>query len=249
MYVDRVYRDYQGRQDLKSFRVSLKETDLYISVANQSYSPDVEKKAEKLVLSLRYDLESYISMDPDFRTTLQPHALAAGAPLIARTMAEAAGTAGVGPMAAVAGAFAEFIGRELLKISPEVIVENGGDIFIASGQKRLVAVFAGTSLFSNRIAVEIPPEKMPLGICASSGTVGPSLSFGRADASVIIAKSAALADAAATAAGNVVQGPEDVKKGIELAKKLKGVLGAVMIKDDKLAVWGDFKLVPVAAGQ
>ncbi len=245
MYVKRVYRDSLGKQDLKSFRISVKETDLYLSVKKESYCPDLEKKVEKLILGLRYDLESYISLDPEFKTTLRPHALATGAPLIARTMAVAANTAGVGPMAAVAGAFAEYIGRELLKITSEVIVENGGDIFMASGQKRLVAIFAGTSPFSNRIAVEIPPDRTPLGICTSSGTVGPSLSMGKADASVIIARSAALADAAATAAANVIQGPQDVKKGIEVAKNINGVLGAIMIKDDKLAVWGDFNIVPV----
>jgi hypothetical protein len=133
-----------------------------------------------------------------------------------------------------------------LTISPDVIVENGGDIFMASTRKRLVAIFAGESPFSGRLAVEVPPEKGPLGICTSSGTVGPSLSMGKADAAVILAQSASLADAAASAAGNVVHTPKDVKKGVGLAKKIRGILGAIVIKDDRLAAWGDVNIVPVS---
>ncbi len=245
MYVDRTYREWMGNDDLSSFRVPVKETDLHISVDKASFGPHLAKKAEETVLGLRYDLETYIATDPEFRTALLPRLLLPGAPAIARTMADAAAAAGVGPMAAVAGTFAEYVGRELLKTCADVIVENGGDIFMASDRQRLAAVFAGSSPFSNRLAVEITPDRMPLGICTSSGTVGPSLSFGRADAAVILAESAALADAAASAAGNVIQTPRDVKKGIEVARKIPGVLGAVMIKDDQLAVWGDFNLVPV----
>jgi len=245
MYVNRNYRESLIGKNLKSFRVSVKETDLHISVDTGSYVPELEKKAEKQVISLRYDLDRYISLDPEFKTTLRPHALAPGAPLIAENMAWAANTAGIGPMAAVAGAFAEYIGRELLKTVREVIVENGGDIFMSAAEKRLVAIFAGTSPFSNRIAVEVPVQSMPVGICTSSGTIGPSLSFGQADAAVIIAKSAALADAVATAACNEVHGPKEVKKGIVLASGIPGVMGAVIIKDDQLAAWGDINLVPV----
>ncbi len=247
--MNRNYRNALSREDLKSFRVSVRETDLYISIDHASFYPGLEKKVENLVLALRYDLETYIALDPEFKTTLQPHMLAPQAPPIAQTMAVAGNAAGVGPMAAVAGAFAEFIGRDLLKTCSEVIVENGGDIFMGSTRERLAAVFAGASPLSNRLAVVIPPDKMPLGICTSSGTVGPSLSFGKADAAVILSRSAALADAAASAAGNVVQKAGDVKKGIKAAKKISGVLGAVIIKDDQLAVWGDFNIVPVSSGK
>lgn len=66
--------------------------------------------------------------DPDFKLTLSPHPVLPGAPVIAEAMAASANLAGVGPMAAVAGAFAEFVGRDLMKVCAEVIVENGGDI-------------------------------------------------------------------------------------------------------------------------
>lgn len=249
MYVNRTYRNFLIHNDLKSFRVSVKETDLYISLKCGSFTTEIIPFVEKLVFRFRYDLEAYIKTDPEFKTTLTPHVVLPGAPPIVRTMAKASNLAGVGPMAAVAGTFAECIGLELLKISPEVIVENGGDIFLASENKRLVSIFAGKSKFSNKLAIEVLPEQTPVGICTSSGTVGPSLSFGKADAAVIISSSAALADAAASAAGNVVQTEQDVKKGIEIAQALPDIRGALVIKDNKMAAWGDFNIVPVSYGK
>ncbi|WP_418792239.1 UPF0280 family protein [Phosphitispora sp. TUW77] len=246
MYVNRDYRNTLTNKDMKSFRVTVKETDLYISVDAPSYVSLLEKKIENLVLALRYDLEEYIVIDKVFKSTLRPHALAPGAPLIARTMADAARVAGVGPMAAVAGAFAEAVGSELLKTCNEVIVENGGDIFMRVTQKKLVAVFAGRSPFTGRLAIEVAPEKTPLGICTSSGTVGPSFSMGAADAVIIISDSAPLSDAAASASGNAVKDKKELKKGIQIARKIPGVLGAVVIKDDKLAVWGDVDIIPLS---
>ena len=245
MYVNRTYRDSSGTGDLRSFRVVVKETDLHISVDPASYNLQLEKRVERLILILRHDLEEYIALDPEFKATLRPHLLAFEAPPIAQIMARAANLAGVGPMAAVAGAFAEYIGRDLMEVCSDVIVENGGDIFISSNINRRIAIFAGKSPFSNRLALEIPSDKMPVGVCTSSGTVGPSFSMGKADAAVIISASAALADAVASAAGNVVQNSRDVTKGVEVAKCITDVLGAVIIKDDQLAAWGEYKLEPV----
>jgi len=245
MYVNRTYRDSLGAGDLRVFRVVVKETDLQISVDTKSYNVQLKKRVERLILALRHDLEEYIALDPEFKATLLPHVLGSEAPPIAQTMARAANLAGVGPMAAVAGAFAEYIGRDLMKVCSDVIVENGGDVFIFSTINRRIAIFAGKSPFSNRLALEIPYDKMPVGVCTSSGTVGPSLSMGKADAAVIVSPSAALADAVASAAGNVVQISVDVTKGAEVAKRIPDVLGAVIIKDDQLAAWGEYKLVPV----
>lgn len=248
MYVNRTYRDTVAA-GLKSFRTCIKETDLFISVDEDSFSEALVQRVEKKIIALRYDLESYIDRDPEFKVTLNPHMLLPGAPAIAQTMAVAANAAGVGPMAAVAGAFAEYIGRDLLTVCSEVIVENGGDIFMSSVKNRLVGVFAGASPFTGRIAINIPAGKMPLGVCTSSGTVGPSLSLGKADAAIIISGSTALADAVASAAGNAVQAENDVKNGIEVAKAIPGVLGAFIIKGDQLAAWGDFSIVRMAVGE
>ena len=241
MYEPRVYRHWVKDKDLVSFNVVVKETDLYIRA-----SSDLEAEARKLVTKYRNLLERYIAQHPSFLTSLEPVAVTDNAPAIVSEMAKAAGKAGVGPMAAVAGAIAEFVGRELLALSPEVIIENGGDIYIKSLRKRRIGIYAGKSPLSGKIALEISAEETPLGICTSSGTVGHSLSFGKADAAIVLSPSATLADAAATAIGNIVLQPADIPRGIELARSIDGVSGAIIIKDDKMGLWGEVKLYPVS---
>lgn len=244
-YVERTYRSNFCCKDLVHFQVKVKETDLDIGISKKSYSDWLIKFTKELVTELRAELEAYIEKDIVFKTTLSPHKVDDTAPAIAKEMALAGQIANVGPMAAVAGAFAEYIGKELRKYSSDVIIENGGDIYMYTTKKRRVGVFAGQSPFSNRIAIEIMPEMSPIGICTSSGTVGPSFSFGKADAAVVLAKTGALADAVATAVGNVVQLPEDVEKGVNLAAGISDVLGVLVIKNNKMAVWGKIKLVPL----
>jgi len=240
----RTYRALFREEDLFFFEVKVKETDLCVGVRAERFTPDLVWLVEKKVKQERALLEAYIEKDPVFLKTLQPHRPLPDAPGIAVAMAEAAAAAGVGPMAAVAGAFADLVGQLLTRYSRDVIVENGGDIFLKSTRKRRVGIFAGNSPLSYRIAIEIPPDYTPLGICTSSGTVGHSLSFGRADAAVILASTATLADAAATAVGNRVQTPADIEKVLAFARKIPGVTGAVMIIGDALGVWGKVKLVP-----
>jgi len=150
---------------------------------------------------------------------------------------------GVGPMAAVAGAIAEMVGRELLNFSSEVIVENGGDIFLCHKKMRHIGIYAGDSPLSGKLALEIEPEDTPLGVCTSSGTVGHSLSFGKADAAIVLSPSAALADAAATAVGNMVKTAEDMPRAIEFVREVEGLTGIAIIVGDKMAVWGKINLV------
>jgi len=204
----------------------------------------LHRKAHRLVLKYRDGIEKYIACHPDFLTSLEPVEVEAQAPKIVRAMADAAGLCGVGPMAAVAGAIAEFVGQELLEFSPEVIVENGGDIYLKSLRRRTIGVFAGESPLTGKLGLQIEPEDTPLGICTSSGTVGHSLSFGKADAVIVLAGSAILADAAATAIGNRVSEVADIEKGIEFAQGIGRLKGVVIIKDDRLGVWGEVKLVP-----
>jgi ApbE superfamily uncharacterized protein (UPF0280 family) len=146
-------------------------------------------------------------------------------------------------MAAVAGAMAEFVSRDLLKLSKQVITENGGDIYLATSRERMIGIYAGTSRLSLKLGIVIPPEDSPMGVCTSSGTVGPSLSFGKADAVCILSKSAALADASATAVGNVVREKKDIEKGLEKAKEIEGVLGTLIIIGERMGAWGHLRLI------
>lgn len=240
MYQPRTYRHWVKDRSLIAFTVTVKETDLYIRARRH-----LEAEALASVLRHRTPLEEYISRHPDFLHTLKPIAVDEAAPSIVKEMALAAEKVGVGPMAAVAGAIAEAVGRDLLAFTSEVIVENGGDIFLKVSKPRLVGIYAGSSPLTGRIALKISPRETPLGVCTSSGTVGHSLSFGLADAAIALAPSAALADAAATALGNRVRSIEDIEPALEWAKNLPGLVGAVIIKDDKLGAWGKVRLVPV----
>jgi len=112
-------------------------------------------------------------------------------------------------------------------------------------QTRLVGVYAGESAFTGKIALEISPEETPLGVCTSSGTVGHSLSLGAADAVIVLSHSAALADAAATAIGNKVIDAGDIDEVIEQVKAMQELASVVIIKGDRIGMWGDVKLVPL----
>ncbi len=241
-YQPRTYRHWIEGKDLVPFSVSVKETDLFIRA-----SSNLQKKARRLVLKYRRQLEGYIKRNPVFQESLESIPVPENAPAIVSRMAEAGQKAGVGPMAAVAGAIAGCVGSELLDFSPEIIVENGGDIFLKTNGKRTVGVFAGDSPLTGKIGLEIKPEDTPLGICASSGTVGHSLSYGKADAVVVVSASAALADAAATAIGNRVQNHADINNAIEFGQGIDGLKGIVIIVGKSVGVWGDIKLCETSA--
>jgi len=241
MYQPRTYRHWVKDKELVAFKVTVKETDLYIRA-----HADLKSKAHELVVKYRRMLEEYIEGHPSFLTSLEPVAVENGAPQIVTGMAEAAGKAGVGPMAAVAGAIAEAVGSELLELSPEVIVENGGDIYLKSLTKRLIGIYAGKSPLTGRVGLEIKGKDTPLGVCTSSGTVGHSLSLGKADAVIVLSPSTALADAAATAIGNRILKPEDIPGGIEFARSIKGLKGVIIIQGEQVGVWGEVKFGDMA---
>ncbi|MCX7731099.1 MAG: UPF0280 family protein, partial [Candidatus Caldatribacterium sp.] len=163
------------------------------------------------------------------------------APPICRLMGWAAQEAGVGPMAAVAGAINEAIAQELLPLSPELIIENGGDVLVASSKERVVAIYAGEdSPLSFRVGLRLPGGMW--GVATSSGKVGPSLSFGCADAVVVVAKSAALADAWATNLANRVRTRDDVAPVLRFARRIPSLEGVVIVFEDLLGVEGKIHL-------
>ena len=125
-------------------------------------------------------------------------------------------------------------------------MENGGDIFLKTSKKRLLGIYAGQSPFTGKIALEVKSAETPLGVCTSSATVGHSLSLGNADAVIALSPSTPLADAVATAIGNVVRDAADIPGAIEKAQSIRRLHGIIIIKDDKIGVWGDVKIVPLS---
>ena len=160
-------------------------------------------------------------------------------------MLKAAAAADVGPMAAVAGAIAEYVGRDLLDAGlQEVMVENGGDIFLKRNKACVAAIFAGQSPLNQKVGIRVAAALMPVGLCTSSGTIGHSLSLGKADSVTVLAPSALLADAAATRLGNEVSaaGKKNINDVLAVAKSIHGLLGVVIICGKHMGVWGEIDL-------
>jgi len=182
------------------------------------------------IIRHRHLLERYIRDHPKFLHSLKPVNVNGG-PLIVKLMADAAEQAGVGPMAAVAGALADLAVQDMVSSGAKVaIVENGGEIFALSNTSINVALAAGDSPLSKRIGFRL--EEFPIGIATSSGLYSHALSFGEAEAATIFAVNAGVADAAATAVGNLVRGEdwhEAIECGIAKAISIKEVRGVLIL--------------------
>jgi ApbE superfamily uncharacterized protein (UPF0280 family) len=234
-YQRRFYRDWVNAKDLHLARIVDKETDLQI-LTDRPIDKDFVKARLRLY---RFAIENYIAKDRRFLTALKPLKVELNAPVIVKEMSRCADKANVGPMAGVAGAIAGFLGRDLLREGyKDVIIENGGDIFLKTVKRRLIGIYSGRSKLWNRLSLKIKPSDTPLGICTSSGRIGHSLSFGLADSVIILSKNACLADAVATAAGNLVKSRQDLKMALNFARAIRGVIGVVIIIKDNLISWG-----------
>ena len=241
-YKKRSYRGIAAASEgLKSSFITVKETDLHILAPG-----NVEEAGYGFVLRYRNQIENYIASHPDFLTSLVPLTIDPLAPPIVKDMLKSAATADVGPMAAVAGAIAEYVGRDLLGSGlDEIIVENGGDVFLKRNGDCVTAIFAGQSPLSQKVGIRIPAAVMPAGLCTSSGTVGHSLSLGKADSVTVLAPSASLADAAATRLGNEVSAgsKKSINSALKIARTISGLLGVVIICGEHMGAWGEIDLV------
>ncbi|QLH74390.1 MAG: UPF0280 family protein [Methanomassiliicoccales archaeon] len=196
--------------------------------------------AERSIFDSREELLSFLAKDPFFGLTLEPYEEPRASPPIVKRMCEAARAANVGPMAAVAGAIAEAALEAMVERGADhAIVDNGGDIAMVLRKETAVGIYAGDSPFKG-FAYMVPPTDGRYGICTSSGTVGPSISFGIADAATVFAKDVALADACATALGNMVRSPDEdvLSDAVRSISGIRGVDGCVVIVGDRLAMRG-----------
>jgi ApbE superfamily uncharacterized protein (UPF0280 family) len=235
---ERTYRNRVNVKDLVSFRIAVKETDLWISADRR-----LEKETRDLVFYYRNMLETYIRTHPIFLSALTPFRDDPYAPTLIREMIHATKSVGVGPMASVAGGIAQYVCKDLLELTDQVIVENGGDIYLKTNRPATISIFAGHSPLSEKIGLIVKPKQMPLGVCSSSGTVGHSLSKGSTDVVCLLSSTAIMADAAATALGNRIQSKRDMEKASDWTKTIEGILAGVVIMGDRIAAWGDVELV------
>lgn len=239
-YRERTYRDRLASR-LTCEKVKVQETDLAVYTDN----PPVADVVKQLVIEQRGYLEAYIGRHPEFAVTFAPWPADPVAPPIVREMIQASMNAGVGPMAAVAGAIAQQVGKRLLAFAEEVVIENGGDIYIHTRHSATIGVFAGDSPLSMQLGLRLGSDTMPRGVCTSSGRIGHSKSFGIADAVCVVCASCAMADAAATAIANRVKSVKEIEDAIAWGRKMPDVQGIVIIVGDKIGVWGKVTMVPL----
>jgi len=220
-------------EDLYRYRYTEKESVCTIVTDNH----DTVEIAVAVISSHRKQLENYVEVYPNFLNSLEP-VVVEEAPEVVLRMAEAAQIAGVGPMAAVAGVLCDLAVEKMVEAGANVaVVENGGEAFIASNQPIDIALQAGDTPLSRRIGFRI--EKFPIGVATSSGKFSHAFSFGDSDAVTIFAVNAGLADAVATAVGNIIKSEDTVETGIHLALSFPGVSGAFIVYDEKVGFGGE----------
>ena len=231
--------------DLVRRQIRVKETWASVTAAERFL-----ELAECTIAAARADIEDYIAAEPRFLTSLEPLPIDMSAPLVARRMAAAAALAGVGPMAAVAGTIAQVTVEALVAAGcTHVVVDNGGDVVLRIDRPLTVGIFTGNARIRD-IALRLEPRPGIFSICTSSGTVGHSLSFGRADAATVVAESGCLADATATALGNRVLERNEAAVARAIRETLAdGVDGLLVVIGDHLGLGGSLPPLVRAAVQ
>ncbi len=216
---------------VKKYRI--RETIATVT-ADERYHPVCLASIERS----RGDLERYILADPFFKVTFEPHACPSDSPAVVRRMAAATARVGVGPMAAVAGTIAGLALEAMIEAGCRYgIIDNGGDIALINDRPVTVGIYAGESPIKG-LGLEIVPRNTVLGICTSSATVGPSISLGNSDASLIVSEDVSLADAAATALGNRIIDGDSLAHAFDFLKAVPEVTGAIGIIGDRMATYG-----------
>ncbi|WP_342304619.1 UPF0280 family protein [Methanolobus sp. ZRKC5] len=214
----------------------LKETIVTIQADTSSHI----EVAREAIRVHRRELESYISSDQFFQSTLEAYDLDDDFPEVVRRMVEAGNAMGIGPMSAVAGTISALAVEAMVNAGASfAMVDNGGDIAITNDRPVLMGIYAGNSPLKD-LGFVIEPRDSITGVCTSSGSVGPSISFGMADAAVVFSDNVSLADSAATALGNNTEvGKEAVELSFDAVKNVTGIKGAIVIQGEYMGFWGD----------
>lgn len=228
-----------------SFVVREGESDLWIACRPPLDGPRAASACGRRVRALRASILAYARRRTGFLTSMSPLPSDPDAPPVVRAMLAAGSAASVGPMAAVAGAIAEDVARFLQQAfgCAFVVVENGGDVYTVSSTPLEIAVLAGDSPLSGKVAIRTRAAADGIAVCTSSGTVGPSVSEGCADAATVLTADGALADALATALGNRVRSAAGVLEALTWLQGVPGAAGGLVICEDRLGAWGQLEVL------
>ena len=242
MHQPRFYRNTFNTVRFANFTLQYRDTDLWIGVNHGSFCPEMAEFLQGEVVQIWQSLEGYIQKHNEFQTSHSPVSLSGDSPEAAILMAEAGSRAGTGPMAAVAGFFAWHTGEILRRKfgAKEIVVENGGDFYLFLEKELTMTIHAGKSPLSDRIALVIPASSIPCGVCTSSGTVGHSFSYGKADAVMVACQSPLLADAWATSLANRIKSPDDIQQVLNFLEEYPEIQSLIIICEDKVGIRGNF---------
>ena len=239
MYEERFYRhSFSGKHSLE---IAYRESDIYI-ISDKTLD---KHRAEDILRKYYTQIEEYVSKNPCFLNSLSPLEIDRSAPLIIQDMFKASQLAGIGPFSSVAGAVAYYIGKELLAYCEEIIVENGGDIFLKAKKEKIIGLYLGENFEPNRVNVEIGQKNHCFGVCSSSSNIGPSLNFGKADLVTIVSSDSISADALATAYSNKVKKEKDIALVLKEAQNNSLIDAIVIAFENKLFLWGGIQLCEV----
>ncbi len=242
----RHYRNmYTPRKNEQTFQIVLEESDIMVTAEKNLASPML-----KTLHNLRADIKAWLHLYPEFRTSLVPLPMPEGAiPSVIKRMYAGSAKAHVGPFAAVAGTIAHMLAEEYAPISPNIIVENGGDVYMFSHTERRVALLANpvqtpqNSHAMPSLGLLLKAQDFPLALCASSATIGHSLSLGQGELAAVLAKDGAFADAMATALGNGLKNPQNIETVLNTAKQYSEIHGVFLQCGEAIGIWGDLELI------
>ncbi len=229
-----------------SFTYRFMETDIWVGFNHISKVSidEVKDVVDKKCRELHQLFKDYFFISPRFEHAFEPIEVSKEAPQLIRELSENSFKTGVGPMAGIAGAFAEEIGKTIKhKFGlQELVIENGGDIYLDVSSDLRVSLYAGEHPLSNKIQLLIETHDSPLGLCASSGKFGHSKSFGKADLVSIACKNTVLADQYATAFANMVQDGEDIERTLKLASDIPEIYHIAIFINGKFGIGGKLKV-------
>jgi len=237
VFEERYYRDYIA-QDIENFNITILESDLQIYTDKALQEP-----IESELRNIRAIIEAYIKSYPEFNISFKPVKINANDPPIIKHMKEASKKLGVGPMATVAGAVGHYLGQKFYQQTKELIIENGGDLYVYSTKDKTILLHGGSEATVKNLSIKLDKVNLPIGVCTSSGKVGHSKSFGNSDAITVLAKDTLIADAAATALGNLLKHKADINDVLQYSKTFKELEGVIAIVDDHMGAWGNFEFV------
>ena len=214
-------------------KVEIEETAATIAAEKRHVAAAIEA-----IKDARMNIERVIRKDRFFLTTLEPCDPPEGCAPIIKRMCEASNKAGVGPMAAVAGAIAQVAMEAMASDGcKHGWVDNGGDVALLLNEPITMEIFCEPGS-DTAAAFELEATDGIVGICSSSGRLGHSISFGNADVALAVCEDAILADALATAIGNRVNDGGSLGSCFDPFKGIAGFDGGLAMVDGRTAIFG-----------